>query len=133
MTVVDKLLRFPLAVLHATRSASRRLRLPSTHSLSVGYVQANLVSSSHLFMARRFTMESSNKHKLMAGVLSVALLLPATTAFGNDWSKPKSRVKGTAIGLVAGAAVAGPPGAVIRAAVRYGVQSLRHNRHAARH
>ena len=73
-------------------------------------------------------MESSNKHKLMAGVLSVALLLPATTAFSNDWSKPKSRVKGTAIGLVAGAAVAGPPGAVIGAAVGNGVQSLRHNR-----
>jgi hypothetical protein len=78
-------------------------------------------------------MESSNKHKLMAGVLSVALLLPATTAFGNDWSKPKSRTKGTAIGAAAGAIVAGPPGAVIGGAVGNGVQSLRHNRHAARH
>jgi hypothetical protein len=76
-------------------------------------------------------MESSNKHKLMAGVLSVALLLPATTAFGNDWSKPKSRLKGTTIGLVAGAAVAGPPGAVIGAAVGNGVQSLRHMRSTA--
>jgi len=76
-------------------------------------------------------MESSSKHKLMAGVLSVALLLPATTAFGNDWSKPKSRTRGTAIGLVAGAAVAGPPGAVVGAAIGNGVQSLRHNSHVA--
>ena len=73
-------------------------------------------------------MESSNKHKLMAGVLSLALLLPATTAFGNDWSKPKSRVKGTAIGLAAGAIVAGPPGAIVGAAVGNGLQSLRHTR-----
>ncbi len=76
-------------------------------------------------------MESANRHKLMAGVLSVALLLPATTAFGNDWSKPKSRTKGTAIGAVAGAVVAGPPGAVVGGAVGNGVQSLRHNRHSA--
>jgi hypothetical protein len=75
-------------------------------------------------------MESSNKHKLMAGVLSVALLLPATTAFGNDWSKHKSRTRGSAIGLVAGAVVAGPPGAVVGAAIGNGVQSLRHNRFA---
>lgn len=73
-------------------------------------------------------MESSNKNKLMAGALTVALLLPATTAFGNDWSKPKSRLKGTAIGAAAGAVVAGPPGAVIGGAVGNGVQSLRHNR-----
>ncbi|HEX7680889.1 MAG TPA: hypothetical protein VF713_22325 [Thermoanaerobaculia bacterium] len=76
-------------------------------------------------------MESSSKHKLMAGVLSVALLLPATTAFGNDWSKPKSRLKGTTIGMAAGAIVAGPPGAVIGAAVGNGVQYLRHDRHTA--
>ena len=76
-------------------------------------------------------MESSNKDKLMAGVLSMALLLPATSALGNDWSKHKSRTRGTAIGAVAGAIVAGPPGAVIGGALGNGVQSVRHNRHAA--
>lgn len=78
-------------------------------------------------------MESSNKNKLMAGVLSMALLLPATTALGNDWSKPKSRTRGTAIGAVAGAIVAGPPGAVVGGAIGNGVQSVRHNHHAASH
>jgi hypothetical protein len=78
-------------------------------------------------------MESSNKNKLMAGVLSMALLLPATNALGNDWSKPKSRTKGTAIGAVAGAVVAGPPGAVIGGAIGNGVQNVRHNRTAHRH
>jgi MFS superfamily sulfate permease-like transporter len=71
-------------------------------------------------------MTPLNNRKLMAGVLTAALLLPATTAFGNDWSKPKSRLKGSAIGGVAGAVVAGPPGAVVGAAVGNGVQVLRH-------
>jgi len=69
----------------------------------------------------------------MAGVLSVALLLPAATAFGNDWSKPKSRLKGTAIGTVAGAAVGGPVGAVVGGAAGNGVQYLRHKSTAYRH
>jgi MFS family permease len=77
-------------------------------------------------------MESSSKHKLMAGVLSMALL-PATTALGNDWSKPKSRTRGTAIGAVAGALVAGPPGAVIGGALGNGVQAARHTSVAHRH
>jgi len=64
--------------------------------------------------------------KLLAGVLTAALLLPATTALGNDWSKPKSRMKGTAIGTAVGAVVGGPPGAVVGAAVGNGVQYLRH-------
>jgi hypothetical protein len=76
-------------------------------------------------------MTPLNNRKLMAGVLTAALLLPATTALGNDWSKPKSRTKGTAIGIAAGAIVAGPPGAVIGAAVGNGVQSVRH--HSASH
>jgi MFS family permease len=74
-------------------------------------------------------MVSTNNSKLLAGVLAAALLLPASTALGNDWSKPKSRTKGTAIGMVAGAVVAGPPGAAIGAAVGNGVQAVRH--HAA--
>jgi len=72
-------------------------------------------------------MTFSRNRQLLAGVLSAALLLPAASAFGNDWSKPRSRLKGTVIGTVAGAAVAGPPGAVIGAAVGNGVQALRHN------
>jgi hypothetical protein len=80
-------------------------------------------------------MKSSNNRRLLAGVLSAALLLPAATAFGNDWSKPKSRIKGTAIGAVAGAVVAGPPGAVVGAAVGNGVQHVRHmtTSHRSRH
>ena len=77
-------------------------------------------------------MTPLNNRKLMAGVLTAALLLPATTALGNDWSKPKSRLKGTAIGVAAGAAVAGPPGAAVGAAVGNGVQYLRHKA-TARH
>ena len=72
-------------------------------------------------------MTFSKNRQLLAGVLSAALLLPATSAFGNDWSKPKSRLKGTVIGTVAGAMIGGPPGAVIGAAVGNGVQSLRHH------
>lgn len=71
-------------------------------------------------------MTSQNNRRLLAGVLTAALLLPATTALGNDWSKPKSRIKGTAIGTAAGAIVGGPPGAVVGAAVGNGVQYLRH-------
>ncbi len=69
--------------------------------------------------------------KLLAGVLTAALVLPAATAFGNDWSKPKSRTKGTVIGTAAGAVVAGPAGAVVGGAVGNGVQYIRH--HAAVH
>ena len=78
-------------------------------------------------------MTSHNNRRLMAGVLSMALLLPAATAFGNDWSKPKSRLKGTAIGTVAGAAVGGPVGAVVGGAVGNGVQYLRHQSTAHRY
>ena len=78
-------------------------------------------------------MVSTNNSRLLAGVLAAALLLPATTALGNDWSKPKSRTKGTAIGMVAGAIVAGPPGAAIGAAVGNGVQAVRQQSTARHH
>jgi MFS family permease len=78
-------------------------------------------------------MTFHNNRKLMAGVLSVALLLPAATAFGNDWSKPKSRLKGTAIGTAAGAVVGGPVGAVVVGAVGNGVQYLRRQSTAHRY
>jgi len=77
-------------------------------------------------------MTSLKNRKFLAAALSAALLLPAATAFGNDWSKPKSRLKGTVIGTAAGAIVAGPPGAIVGAAVGNGVQYARHH-HAARH
>jgi MFS family permease len=62
-----------------------------------------------------------------AAVLSAALLLPAATAFGSDWTKPMSRTRGSAIGATAGAVLGGPVGAVAGGAVGNGVQSLRHH------
>ena len=68
--------------------------------------------------------------KLQAMVLTAAMLVPATAALGNDWSKPMSRTRGGTIGAAVGA-LAGPPGMVVGAAVGNGVQSIRH--HAATH
>jgi hypothetical protein len=76
-------------------------------------------------------MTSQLNRKLMAGVLTAALFLPATTAFGNDWSKRESRTRGTAIGAAAGAFL-GPPGVVVGAAVGNGVQAVRHSMHRHR-
>lgn len=81
-------------------------------------------------------MTSELSKKIQAVVLGAALLLPAATAFGNTWSKPKSRLKGTAIGAVAGAVVGGPAGAAVGAGVGNGVQYVRrglsHHRHHRR-
>ena len=77
-------------------------------------------------------MTSSGKSKLLAGMLTAALLLPATTALGNDWSKPQSRTKGEVIGAATGAVVGGPPGAVVGAMVGNGVQYAR-RQYALRH
>jgi MFS family permease len=77
-------------------------------------------------------MTSLISRRIQAAVLSAALLLPAATAFGNDWSKPRSRTRGTAIGAAAGA-VLGPPGAVVGAAVGNGVQYVRSKQHHRRH
>lgn len=73
------------------------------------------------------------KHKVVAALLAGSLMLPAATAFGNDWTKPKSRTRGAVIGGTIGA-LAGPPGVVAGAAVGNGVQRLRqhhvsHHRH----
>ena len=68
--------------------------------------------------------------RIHAVALSAALLLPVGTVSANDWSKPQSRTKGTVIGAVAGALVAGKhnaaKGALIGAAVGNGVQAARH-------
>jgi hypothetical protein len=74
-------------------------------------------------------MTSLISRKIQATVLSAALLLPAGAAFGNDWSKPDSRTKGTVIGAVAGALIGGKKGAIVGAAVGNGVQAVRHNQH----
>ena len=74
-------------------------------------------------------------NKLQAAVLASALILPASGAFANDWSKPASRTKGTIIGGVAGALVGGTKGAVVGAALGNGVQYARQHetsRHYAR-
>jgi len=63
-------------------------------------------------------------NKLMAALLSAALLVPAASAFGNDWSKHKSRTRGTTIGAAVGA-LAGPPGMVVGGAIGNGVQRAR--------
>ena len=73
-------------------------------------------------------MTSLISKRLMATVLSAALLLPATSAFGNDWTKHRSRLRGATIGAAVGA-LAGPPGALIGAAVGNGVQYARHLGH----
>lgn len=74
-------------------------------------------------------MNSLISRKVQAVVLSGALLLPAGAAFGNDWSKGDSRTKGTVIGAVAGALVAGKKGAVVGAALGNTVQAARHQQH----
>ena len=73
-------------------------------------------------------MTSELSKKFAAVLLGAALALPAATAMGNTWSKPKSRTRGTAIGAVAGALVAGPAGAVVGGGVGNEVQNLRHHR-----
>jgi len=73
--------------------------------------------------------------RIAAAVLSAALLLPASSAFGNDWTKHHSRLRGSTIGAAAGA-VLGPPGMVVGAAIGNGVQYARgsgHHHHAHRH
>jgi len=80
-------------------------------------------------------MTSLIHQRIAAAVLSAALLLPATSALGNDWTKHRSRTRGTVIGATAGA-VLGPPGAVVGAAIGNGVQYARsagHHHHAHRH
>jgi len=74
-------------------------------------------------------MTSLVTKKIQAVVLSGVLLLPAGTALGNDWSKGDSRTKGTVIGAVAGALVAGKKGAIVGAAVGNSVQAVRHTQH----
>ena len=69
---------------------------------------------------------TSVTRRIQAAVLGLALLLPAATMYGSEWSKPKSRLKGTAIGATAGAIVGGPVGAVVGAGVGNGVQYVRH-------
>ena len=73
-------------------------------------------------------MTSVHTNRVLAALLSAALLLPAASAFGNDWSKPKSRTRGATIGAAAGALL-GPPGIVVGAAVGNGVQHVRHTSH----
>ena len=69
---------------------------------------------------------TSLTRRISALVLGTALLVPATTALGSDWSKPQSRTRGTVIGAAAGA-ILGPPGMVAGAAIGNGVQSMRHH------
>lgn len=66
--------------------------------------------------------------KIQAAVLAAALLLPAATAMGNDWTKRESRTRGATIGGAIGV-LAGPPGVVAGAAIGNGVQYLRHASH----
>ena len=81
-----------------------------------------------------------SRKRLVAALLSGALIVPAGTAFGNDWTKPKSRLRGATIGAAAGAFL-GPPGAIVGGAIGNGVQyvrqSYRHHRiystHGTRH
>jgi hypothetical protein len=75
-------------------------------------------------------MTSHTNRRIQACVLTAALLVPAATAFGNDWTKPQSRTRGAVIGGAVGT-LAGPPGVVAGAAIGNGVQSMRH--HASHH
>ena len=74
-------------------------------------------------------MRSLLNKRIQAAVMAGVLLLPAATAFGNDWSKHRSRTKGTAIGVAAGAVVGGPVGAVAGGAIGNGVQYIREQNH----
>ena len=71
-------------------------------------------------------MASTLIRKLQAAALATVILLPASSAFANDWSKHMSRTRGATIGAVAGA-VLGPPGVVAGAAIGNGVQAARHH------
>lgn len=74
-------------------------------------------------------MTSLNR-KMQALLISSAMLLPASAAFGQvSWSKPDSRTKGTVIGAVAGGLLGGTKGAIIGGAVGNGVQAYRHDHH----
>ncbi len=73
-------------------------------------------------------MTSHISKKIQAVILTAALALPATAAFGNTWSKHESRTRGTAIGAAAGALL-GPPGMIAGAAIGNGVQAARHASH----
>jgi len=77
-------------------------------------------------------MSFLSKQKVVTALLAGSLLLPATTALGNDWTKPHSRTRGAVIGGAAGA-VLGPPGVVAGAAIGNGIQRLRQTHHAAHH
>ena len=67
--------------------------------------------------------------KIQAAVLSVALLLPAETAL----AKKHSRIRGTVVGAVAGALVAGKKGAVVGAVAGNAVQAERHKLYVKKH
>ena len=73
-------------------------------------------------------MTTRKANSMLAALLSAALLVPATSAFGNDWTKPRSRTRGATIGAAAGALL-GPPGMVVGAAIGNGVQHVRHQSH----
>ena len=70
----------------------------------------------------------NSKKQMMAALLAGALLVPAGSAFANDWTKPLSRTRGGTIGAAAGA-VLGPVGAVAGGAIGNGVQYLRQGSH----
>lgn len=70
--------------------------------------------------------------KLQAAILAATLLVPASTAFGNDWTKHHSRTRGATIGAAAGALL-GPPGMVAGAAIGNGVQHMRHTAAKSHH
>jgi hypothetical protein len=73
------------------------------------------------------------KKQILAALLASALLIPAESAFANDWTKPLSRTRGGTIGAAAGAFL-GPAGAVAGAALGNGVQYARRStQHYSRH
>lgn len=71
-------------------------------------------------------MTSNLNRKIQAAVLSTAMVLTAGSVFADQWTKPQSRTRGTAIGAAAGA-ILGPPGMIAGAAIGNGVQSMRHH------